>query len=349
MGRSLQAEILSGALRGLRKELLAMGRSEKAFLERYRIARLHAFELEFLAKFLRKSRPANLEIFERINLAAKDLEDRLGDFNEIDEMIAYCESREVNFGAGRPAAAVFEELRAKNYTGLKKWMKASGWSGELGAAKKIEKLLTGLEDLTDAELRAAAIKKMSKVLTELQENTDAGAYNPKKATGYTMKEVEPKVHELRREIRKLPMYAGYLKGVFSLSEKPAAPSKGAVRSLKYFAPLEKTPVAQSPFAKLPKPEISRPLSIPRPFYLAVTKYVSELGYAKDWAQNLERLREAGLSGKISFDQLDTSLKDVFGKPESFNALTARIIMEIQETQIFRHMAANFTAQAIQES
>lgn len=349
MGRSLQAKILSAALKGLKRELTAMDRSEKAFLERYRTARLHAFELEFLAKFLRKSRPANLEIFERLNLAAKDLEDRLGEFNEIDEMISFCEKHVINFGLGRPAAEVYKDLRAKNYSGLKKWIKAAGWSGTFSAVDQIEKLLAGLEDLDDSELRAAAIKKMTKVLIELQENTDAGAYNPKKSSGYTMKEVEPKVHELRREIRKIPMYAGYLNGVFSLSEEPAASSKGAERALKYFAPLTKTPIARSPFAKLPKAKISRPLSIPRPFYLAVTKYVSELGFAKDWAQNLERLREAGLPGKISFDQLDTSLKDVFGTPESFNALTARIIAEIQETQIFRHMAANFTAQAIQEN
>lgn len=345
MRRALQTEILASALKNLKKELAAAESGEKAFLSHYRTLRLHAFQLEFLAKFLRKAHPANLENFERLYLLAKDLEDRLGDFNEIDEMIVYSESHTIRLSEKETAADHFKQQRGKCYTELKTWMKAAGWTGKAAAAGKAAQLLEQLEKVSDEDLRDTAIKKMKKVLDELQDNIDQGAFDPRKKYGFTMNEVEPKVHELRREIRKIPMYAGYLSGVFALTDDYKPLTKAAGRALKNFLPLTKTPLAKSPFAKLPRPVLKKPLLIPRPFFLAVTRYISELGFAKDWAQNIERLREAGLRGEVSFDQLDPSLKDVFGCPEPFNLMVSRLIGEMNKTQIFRHMAEYFEAQA----
>lgn len=343
--RGLQAAVLATALKNLKKELTAMAGSEKAFIGRYQTARLYAFQLEFLAKFLRKSQSVNLEIFERLHLTTKDLEDRLGAFNEIDEMIGYCEKRGIHLSERQPAAEYFKNQRDQSLSKLKLWMKSAGWTGDQKAAGEIAKMLERLEDLDDQDLREAAAKKMVKVLRELQKNTGEGAFNPKKGSGYVLKEVEPKVHELRREIRKIAMYAGYLTGAFALTDKYVPDSKSASNTLKFFSPLIKTALAKSKFANLPKPAIEKPLLIPRPYFLAISKYVSELGYAKDWAQNSERLRLAGLEGKISFDQLDPALKNVFGRPEPFNSMVARTIVEIHKTQIFRHMADFFAAQA----
>ncbi len=344
MGRSLQADILATALKDLKKELAAMEGSQKAFLARYRKARLHAFQLEFLAKFLRKSLPANQEIFERLHLITKDLEDRLGAFNETDEMLAYVVKNEINLSEHLTAAAHFEEQRDEAYAALQAWMKLAGWRGELTATARIAELLRGLEDLDNAGLRQFAAKKMAKFLRELQENVDAGEFNPKRKSGYVIKEVEPKVHELRREIRKIPMFAGYLEGLFTLTDGYKPPSKDATGTLKYYSPLLKSELAKSDFAKLPKPRVKEPLAIARPFFLGVTKFVSELGFAKDWAQNLEQLHETGVGGEINFDQLDVSLKDVFGRPEPFNSIAARSIIEIKKTQIFRHMSDYLEAQ-----
>jgi hypothetical protein len=225
-------------------------------------------------------------------------------------------------------------------------MKSSGWQGrDLGKIRSASKLVAQLEDLDDSELRVAVAQKMVKVLKELQENVDRGLFSPQKNSGYTLKEVEGKVHELRREIRKVPMYAGYLEGVFGLSDKITHGAKQAERALALYAGLTDSPLAKSPFALLPKASITKPLLIPRPLFLAVTKYVSDLGLAKDWAQNIERLVETGLPGEISFDQLDPALKDVFGRPEPFNKMVLRTISEIQNSKIFFHMARNLEAQA----
>ncbi len=342
---SLQAKVLISALDSLKRNLVVMGRGEKQFLTHYRTARLHAFQLEFLAKFLRKSNLENLEVFERLLMLAKDLEDRLGAFNETDEMIAFCQRYDVHLPSMKSAVAHFESLRKVQYRSLLKWMKSSGWQGrEPQQIHTAGELIAQLKDLSDDELRVAAAKKMVKVLLELQENVDQGSFSPARNSGYTLKEVEGKVHELRREIRKVPMYAGYVEGLFALTDKPIRGSKKGERALIFFSGLTDSPLAKSPFAKLPKPSVQKPLLIPRPFFLAATKYVSDLGFAKDWAQNIERLHKAGLPGETSFNQLDPSLKDAFGRPEPFNTMVLRTIVEIQKTKIFLHMADSLQSQ-----
>lgn len=340
---SLQTEALTSAAKNLQKELAAMARGPKPFLARYRQARLHAFELEFLAKFLRKSQAANQEIFERLLVITKEIEDRFGAFNEIDEMVSYSEERKIHLPDGTSAAAYFTRKRAVLLRELTGWMKANGWSGKSPKAlDKISGLLAKLEDLDDESLRAAAIKKMTKVLNEIQDNVDKGAYAPRKGSGYIFSEVESKVHELRREIRKIPMYAGYLKGVFIIGARPQ--TKKSAKTVRCFTPLTKTALTKSEFAHLPKAKLKKPLEIAFPYFLAITRYVSELGFAKDWAQNIERLMEAGIPGSLSFDQLDPSLKDIFGRPLPFNLMAGKILDEIHETQIFRRMAEDFEAQ-----
>ena len=343
---SLQEDVLTTALDNLKQNLIVMGRGEKQFFAHYRTARLHAFQLEFLAKFLRKADLENLEAFERLHVLAKDLEDRLGAFNEIDEMIVLCRKYDVHLPSMKPAVAHFESLRKVQYRSLTKWMKSAGWQGrDLQQVRAAGELIAQLEDLSEDEVRLAAAKKMVKVLKELQSNVDQGVFSPAKKSGYTLKEVESKVHELRREIRKVPMYASYADGLFALTNEPDRFSKKADQAQIFFSRLVKSPLVNSPFAKLPKPRVRKPLLISRAFFLAITKYVSELGFAKDWAQNIERLHEVGLSGEISFNQLDPALKDIFGRPEPLNTMVLRTIDEIRRTKIFSHMAQSLEAQA----
>ncbi len=316
---------LERALKNLRSELARMKGGQRPFLARYRKARLHAFELEFLAKFLRKSSPANQEIFERIQTAAKDIEDRLGEFNELDELIAFAQKNDLALSSD------LEKKRQAEYETLTKWI--ANWREETPA--KLAALIAKLEPLGPGNLRAVAIKKMAKVCREIQNNVDSGAYDPRKKSGYSIAEVEPKIHELRREIRKIPMYANYLRGSFALTDK--------FSSTKHFKHLRKSKVAKSPFAKLPKAS-AHAILIPRDYFLAITKFVSELGWAKDWAQNLQRLRETGIEGELSFDQIDVSLKDCFGHPVPFNRLTLKIIKEIRDSKLFTRLADSIESQ-----
>lgn len=335
MRKSLAAEALSSALKNLGSELRTMQRNEKSFLGAYRRARLSAFQLEFLAKFLRKSKSANREIFEILHGCTKELEDRLGGFNETDELLAYCEKLELMLRDGIPAAEVLRENRHKEWKTLSTWLKTSGWYAE----KMVEmgSLLERLEDYEPRELRQAALAKMAKVAGELQSAVENGEYSPRKKSGYELSEVESKVHELRREIRKIPMYASYLSGLFTLTSEN-------VPATRPFRALAKTEIAKSDYARLPKAKAKHPLKLSRFHYLAINRYVLELGAAKDWAQNLARLRDLGLKGDISFDQLDLSLKDAFGQPVPFNPLVRRITEEIRSTRLFGAMAEALESQ-----
>jgi len=346
--RTIQEAVLTSALQNLTSELLSMKKGEKAFLTHYKTARLHAFQLEFLSKFLRKSDTANLETFERIMVLTKDIEDRLGGFNEIDEMVSYSKAHGVRLAGGASAEGHFLALRKDAYEELWTWMSINGWIGrpvELAEIQRLKGLIDRLEPLSDENLRHFAAKKLAKALRELQDNADRKSFAPKKKTGYQISEVEPKVHEARREIRKIPMYTGYLSGVFSLTDHARLKSKKARQALEHFTPLIQTPLSKSGFAQLPLPKIKDPLLLPRPFFLAITKYVSELGFAKDWAQNLERLRHAGLKGEINLNQLDLTLKDVFEQPKPFNLMVGAILEEICESQIFAALADFVEAQA----
>ena len=334
-----QEQLLTSRIKALREQLEAMSTGEKPFLAAYQSARLHAFEIEFLAKFWRKASAGNREHFENLNALAKNIEDRLGEFNEIDEMIGFTKGKDMVLPSGEAATDHFLKERKDAYHDLSAWMKRNGWLGpkELSALAEMQTWVAQMEWLNDVELRAYAGKKMAKTLRELQELADEGAFDARKKSGYQLAEVEPRVHEARREIRKIAMYANYSKGLFALTHKPTPPLK---RSWEYFAELARSPVAKSKYSQLPPKSIRDPLLLPFPFFVAVTKYVSELGAAKDWAQNLERLRHAGLPGEICLDQLDPALKDVFGCPTPFNALVTRNLNEIRATQLFR-LSADF--------
>ena len=335
MRKGLAVEALAMAVKNLQVELRRMERSESSFLEAYRRARLNAFQLEFLAKFLRKSKTSNREIFEVLHATTKEIEDRLGAFNETDELITLCEKQDIHLGPKKTAADHYIHRRHKEWKILNSWLKASGWYKQ--KSHEIQELLNGLEDYQPKELRDSALKKMIKVTTELQAAVDSGDYSPKRQSGYQVPEVERKVHELRREIRKIPMYASYLPGLFTLTSEKVP---GSI----FYQPLAKTALAKSDYAKLPAVTVNRPLKISLYHYLAINRYVQELGVAKDWAQNLERLRKDGLSGEVSYDQLDLSLRDAFGCPVPFNELVSRIIGEIRSNRIFESMSGYFEKQ-----
>ena len=334
MRKSLAAEALASAVKNLDGELRRMRKNERSFLEAYRRARLNAFQLEFLAKFLRKSKPANREIFETLHGLTKELEDRLGAFNETDELISLCEKLGLRLNGRDTAAAYFTDRRHKGWRSLNDWLKNTGWYGSKTA--EVRQLLGRLEDYGTEELREAAVGKMIKVTREIQAAVEDGEYSPKKKSGYVMSEVESKVHELRREIRKIPMYASYLPGLFTLDSKKVPGT--------FYGWLAKTELVKSEYARLPRARVKRPIEISLFHYLAINRYVLELGAAKDWAQNLERLREAGLSGEVSFDQLDLSLRDAFGQTVPFNELVGRITGEIRKARLFTDMAKFFEKQ-----
>jgi hypothetical protein len=96
--------------------------------------------------------------------------------------------------------------------------------------------------------------------------------------------VEEDVHELRRKLRWLSIYAQALQGAVQLS----ADEKADERLIKYLTPA----VVQSPFnTMLPASEGVKPLTLNRDSFLALSWFINELGNLKDKGLKLVMLQE----------------------------------------------------------
>lgn len=329
--------LFESSMNGLARELNKMRKGEDAFLKHYRAARQHAFRIEYLAKFLRKYR-GNKKQFDWIAAEAKEFEDRLGRFDELDAMITFCREKDIRCENGKPAADEFMKIRDDRLEDLRRWMMKHGWCGEKWRSD-LESALNSVDWKNTKALRHYTIERMAKILREVQDEIDGGDFLPKhRKSGYTMREVESKVHEARRHVRKLSMLMSYTDGMFVTGQGPKRATGQTGKALDFYAPLLKTKVAKSPFAELPRASIPDPVEVPRAFLAAITKYVDELGVAKDWAQNLNRLHIAGIGGRVMFDHLDPSLRTVFGMPVPFNKLVTGLLGEMKKTKIFAVMA-----------
>ena len=327
---SLHEAAFTASLRHLRG-LLAATSTESAteratntkFWRSLRDLRAAAFEFEFLAKFYRKAHPADREDYLQMIALVKPLEDRLGALEDIDDMIPYCE----RYGVDRQTQEIFSEQRYVDLKNFRQWQKSCGWL-DGRALTKLGKKVKALHWLEGEDLRAFARQQMSSSLTKLQNNIEKGRYSPKDGK-YQLREVEPKVHQLRRDIRKQAQYMIYTGGLFQLADTPTLPA--------IYAPLLVSPFASDRYAHLPKAQIAAPLVIPRGLFLALNSYISDLGGAKDWALRLRRLQKAGLKGKIDFDQLDVTLGGWRQSPKAFNPLALGLIEELQRTRPFALM------------
>jgi hypothetical protein len=293
--------------------------SQEKFWKNYRKVRTHAFELEFLGKFYRNSGQPSL--FAHFIQTCKALEDRLGRVDEIDAMIPFCDQYQLSY---RPH---FLQKRKEAYYQTMQWLHKHGWL-DGSALAEVHIRLEQICWLDDSENREFAQAELASFAHRLQRQIDQRKYDPRHRHGYRRKEVETRVHKLRREVRKIAQFMSYSR-LFHLVDRP---------SLKAYSTLSKSSVAKSPFATLPKALVRDPLPVPRSLYLAITRYVDELGRAKDWAYNLERLQAAGAQGEVDFNQLDATLRDWRDLCVPFNALVLGILHELRMTRLFEAIA-----------
>ncbi|HMN70188.1 MAG TPA: hypothetical protein PKC28_16735 [Bdellovibrionales bacterium] len=304
---SLHERAFRRALTKLSVELKRL--QSRDFKRRYRQARVHAFEIEFLAKFFDKL-PGGRH-WRVMRDLSKELEDHLGRFDELDAV-------------GR--------AKARDVARMREWLVEEAWTPLRDPDSKLHEIkgrLDRIEWLRDKDLRVYAIKRLSQQLEKLQLEIKAGQYDPKSERGYTFAENETKVHELRRNIRKISMYMNYLGGVFKLVDR--APNRGHAELMARFAPLKKTALAKQSFAKLPPARIARPVTVPRPYFLAITRFVFELGEAKDRAVNGH-----ALGRKLDFNR--KNLKNLCGARLSYNTLVLGVLAELRDTRLFTRMA-----------
>jgi len=100
------------------------------------------------------------------------------------------------------------------------------------------------------------------------------------------------LHELRRQLRWIPIFAVSLDGLVVTSDKR--------NPVKAYRSLLTSEVARSPYARLPEPiREDKPIKISRSLFLAATDLIAQLGELKDAAEDVEGLEHAFIGGGVA--------------------------------------------------
>jgi hypothetical protein len=100
------------------------------------------------------------------------------------------------------------------------------------------------------------------------------------------------LHELRRQLRWLPIFAVSLDGLVVTSDEQ--------NPVKEYRALLTSEVAESPYARLPEPiREDRPIKISRSLFLAAIDLISQLGELKDLGEDVEGLEHALIGGGVA--------------------------------------------------
>jgi hypothetical protein len=268
------------------------------FANRYSAARSAAFKVEELARFYYElPGKHNEDRFREIHDLAKQLEDKLGEFNEYDELY-----KSPVYGVEQKES--LRKAMVENMNSMQNWLRTSEphWQvahkSEMNpkdfAVARMRELLGQVKLPSTKENREYAAKRMVDVILKVDKHLNDGDYSPGKKGVYKKDELESKAHQLRRDIRRITMVMAY-STMFELRDDLDGGSDEANALQKVLLPLEGSDVASSPFAKLPKATIRRPIAVPRALFLAITQVVAEFGAAKDGAVNTNLLHEMGLS------------------------------------------------------
>lgn len=306
----------------------------KNFEKNLTAVRAAAFEVEFLGKFYRKVHPKDRAAYKQLIHQSKQLEDRLGQVGETLELIQFIKVRPIRLPNGDSALQVLTLKANEQLKETFSWMQEEGWLSP-HPIKNLMGLLETLHWLDSEEaLLDYAQDHICKSLLQLQEDIDEGVYDPGK-NGYHFKQVETRVHKLRRDIRKQAQYMSYTEGLFSLVDSKHLPSRARDKKcLKHYSSLLKSNYASDAFSELPASRVQRPLKVPKSLFFALNRYIYEFGQAKDWVFHLAGLKELGIKGKIDLDQLDIRLLNGQLVPTPFNQLVTDNLSEIRSFRLF---------------
>ncbi|MEY2931905.1 MAG: hypothetical protein RL033_2654, partial [Pseudomonadota bacterium] len=148
------------------------------------------------------------------------------------------------------------------------------------------------------------------------------------------------LHELRRQLRWLPIFAVSLDGLVITSDEH--------NPVKEYRALTSSAVAQSPYARLPEPtREDSPIAISRSLFLAVTDLIAQLGEIKDLAEDVQALEHALLGGGVAKTSRDArqqalSLLGRTREQELESQLRAeRLYRGLRRNRLFKHLRCEF--------
>jgi hypothetical protein len=225
-------------------------------------ARQILFYLEGLARMYRNIH--NRKRFERIRLVFKLLEDQLGKIDYYDSFV-----KELSVQQNFPPV-LLENLR-QHYSNevsiLDSLLKEKGWLGP-----DFTTIKTMQEELKTADWKSAAQdrKEAGQVMIEQIEYVETGYETGK----LNFKTIENGVHEFRRQIRWISIYAQAVDGLIQLKQVDIPNPKLQVYLTKE--------IIENPFNKMPEAkERVEPIWIEAPGFYALSWMIEESGKLKD--------------------------------------------------------------------
>lgn len=258
--------------------------------------------------------------------------ERIKEFEDVIGAFGYaCDMRAAAAGAaGVPAAATAEleaavdDARAKLAAVVDEWRPGKG-----GRSERLDDLVDTFAKI-DFGSAKDDVKFVRRALAELcrkvaKKDLDMG-------------DLEGGVHELRRQLRWLPISLIALEGLVTLDTE----SKGPIAA---FEKLKSDPVAQSPFARLPVTEGDKAhIEIPWTLFLALSKAIGDLGKIKDVGQQVEGLAHALQGSGMKAADAERAAEQAFGKPGGAHDVHAQakvLYAELRKSGLLEAMAKAF--------
>jgi hypothetical protein len=220
------------------------------------------FKLEALYRIYRSFEDEDL--FNDLLSKSKEVEDQLGQY---DFHLWIYNDISLNKNIPKEVIEHFKKSVSIAENSLKIFLEKTGWllstskNYQIDIPKLKELKWPSIENFT-LKLNKILIKQVSKIIHDFDDND------------YNLDEIEEGIHELRRKIRWISIYASSVEGIVQLK-----PSKNSTASFqKYLQP----EVVNNPYNKLPaKPKELKPIYIKSIYFYALSWIIEELGKLKD--------------------------------------------------------------------
>jgi hypothetical protein len=284
------------------------------------------FYLEGILKLYVRRYPELEPLYRRV----KSLEDVLGGYDAAQALVQTLSKLDVSYDC----TAWAEQQRALMRQRITDELSQGGWVVDgVGRVPLFGELITALTQLDfegyrkdrktlirEIRRRLSLLDKTSMDMFELQGNRG--------------------LHELRRQLRWVPIYCVALDGLIVIDP--------TFHPIKEYAQFLDAEVAKSPYARLPEPTFEdEPVRISSSLFLANTHFIAELGDLKDSGETVEGVEHALLGSGVvraSVDAHREALRLLGRSPEeqfAIHVLAEKLYKELRKKRFIRHLRADF--------
>lgn len=283
------------------------------------------FYLEGILKLYVRRYPELTALYQRVKM----LEDVLGGFDAAQALVQTVSKLDVAYDCTAWGEQQRELMRRRVTDELSKGWVVDG-AGRVPVFDELIATLTQLDFDGYRKDRKTLIREIRRRLLELDK------------TSMDMFELQGNrgLHELRRQLRWVPIYCVALDGLIV--------TDSTYHPIKEYALFLEAEVAKSPYARLPEPTFEdKPVSISLSLFLANTHFISELGDLKDSGETVEGVEHALLGSGVvrtSVDAHREALRLLGRSPEeqfAIHVLAEKAYKELRKRRFFRRLRADF--------